>query len=85
MIGLANRATYLEGWLQLQSLLEGDIFTCTILNEEREPKSVLVKFIPSCSSLYLIPLSMERCVNNKPDHRYNGGQSLWSLSQVQVS
>ena len=80
--GLAKRTAFLEGWLQMQRLLEGETFTC-VLNEEL--KSVLVKFIPSCSSLFLIarPATPSPPLSDEPDHKHNGGQ-LWSLKKVQV-
>ena len=80
--GLQKRETFLESWLQLQGLLDGRVFACS-LKEEREVKLMVVKLLPSCSSLYLKPMECNKLSLNE-NHNYNGGQ-LWSLAKVQVS
>ena len=89
---LKKRESFLEGWLQLQGLLNGEVFTCHFKDEKETRKLMVVKFLPWCASLYLKPMEcdmqdqQEQCeqqLATAQNHRYNGGQ-LWSLHRVQV-
>ncbi len=89
---IRERELFLEGWLQLQSLINGEVFACSIKEDTRDIKLIFIKLLPWCSSLYLKP--MELCGSGDmlaaesgsatvSNHRDNGGQ-LWSLNKIQV-
>ena len=90
-----ERELFLEGWLQLHSLINGEVFACSIKEDTRDIQLIFIKLLPWCSSLYLKP--MELCASGDmllqsavesgsatvSNHRDNGGQ-LWSLNKIQV-